>query len=273
VDEVREYYAALGEREWSRLESPSGALEFAVNCHFIERHLPAKSRVLDIGGGPGRYARWLAELGHRVVLADLSEELLAIATDRITSSPFRTNVEEVREADARDLSAWRDGEFDAALSLGPFYHLLDPKDRARAAAELHRVIRPGGIVFVAVMPWYVFLRRTAAVPAERRHLRDTEFLEALTRHRSFFNDEPGRFNSGSGVVPKEVAGFFQGHGFQTVSLIASEGLGSGIEESLSQLAADDPVAHETLMQLIFESADDPSLHGLTTHLMYIGVRQ
>lgn len=41
-----------------------------------------------------------------------------------------------RQADARDLSRWDDCSFDAVLSLGPFYHLPDPLDRAQAAREL-----------------------------------------------------------------------------------------------------------------------------------------
>jgi SAM-dependent methyltransferase len=97
---------------------------------------------LDIGGEPGRYAVWLAELGHRVVLADLSPELLAIAKARNDSSSYASRFEAVVEADARDLSAWQDDEFDAALSMGPFYHLPERSDRERAATELRRVVRP-----------------------------------------------------------------------------------------------------------------------------------
>jgi ubiquinone/menaquinone biosynthesis C-methylase UbiE len=74
-DRVRGYYAQFGEREWDRLADPAdGAIEFAINSRAIARHLPAGARVLDIGGGPGRYAIWLAERGHHVVLADLSDD-------------------------------------------------------------------------------------------------------------------------------------------------------------------------------------------------------
>ena len=81
--EVRNYYAQFGEREWDRLSNPAdGAVELAVNCRVIARYLPQGARVLDIGGGPGRYAMWLAQQGHRVVLADLSSDLLFFARDR-----------------------------------------------------------------------------------------------------------------------------------------------------------------------------------------------
>ena len=170
-DSVRAYYANFGEREWARLESPDdGAVEFAITCHTLATHLPSEARVLDIGGGPGRYAIWLAQRGHRVVLADLSPELLSIARAKIVQAGVEAMVEEIVEADACDLSLWADDSFDAVLSLGPFYHLPDAEDRHSAAAELGRVLRPGGPAFVALMPRYAFLRRTLAISDERYHL-------------------------------------------------------------------------------------------------------
>jgi S-adenosylmethionine-dependent methyltransferase len=136
-DAVRAYYARFGEREWDRLENPDdGAVEFAITCHTLATYLPPGARVLDIGGGPGRYAIWLAQRGHRVVLADLSPELLSLARAKIDQAGVGAMVEEIVEADACDLAHWARGSFDAALCLGPFYHLPDPEDHHRAATEL-----------------------------------------------------------------------------------------------------------------------------------------
>src|SRR5579884_1114339 len=90
---VRAYYDSFGEREWTRLTRPEdGVVEFAVHCHTLAKYLPAAAEtragthVLDIGGGPGRYTIWLAQRGHRVALADLSPELLAIARAQIAAA-------------------------------------------------------------------------------------------------------------------------------------------------------------------------------------------
>ncbi len=105
-DAVRAYYASFGEREWERLENPAdGAVEFAITCHTLASHLPPSARVLDIGGGPGRYTVWLAQRGHRVVLADLSRELLAIAKAKIEQAGAGAMVEEIVEANACDTLA------------------------------------------------------------------------------------------------------------------------------------------------------------------------
>jgi len=148
-DDLHAYYAGSGGHdEWARLAIQPGAVEWAVNTDAIARRLPPGARVLDIGGGPGRYAIWLAARGHRVTLADLSPDLLDIAREQIAEAGVGALVEDIVEADARDLARWPDGSFDAALSLGPFYHLPDQADRERAAAELARVLnakarRPG----------------------------------------------------------------------------------------------------------------------------------
>jgi S-adenosylmethionine-dependent methyltransferase len=268
--DVRGYYDEFGEREWSRLEDPAdGAIELAVTGHALENHLPAEGRVLDLGGGPGRYTLWLAQRGYRVVLADLSPALLDIARARVAESAVGERIEAIVEADACDLSRWSDGVFDAALVLGPFYHLPEPADRDRAAAELHRVLRPGGIAFVALMPRYAFLRRTIASPDERHHLTDPNFVTQVLEHGVFVNDVPGRFTGGYGVRPEEVAPFFERHGFVTRTLLACEGFVPDLQDAVAQMQQIDPVAYRQALDLILRTAADPSILGMSTHLLYI----
>lgn len=65
-----EHYNAGAERE--RLFSPQGLLEFERSKEIIRRVLPPPgSTVADIGGGPGQYALWLADLGYKVIHRDL----------------------------------------------------------------------------------------------------------------------------------------------------------------------------------------------------------
>ena len=58
--DVRAYYARADEREWLRLSDGEGLVEFAITTPPLSQHLPSTGRVLDIGGGPGRYAIWPA---------------------------------------------------------------------------------------------------------------------------------------------------------------------------------------------------------------------
>ncbi|HET9167796.1 MAG TPA: class I SAM-dependent methyltransferase [Actinospica sp.] len=118
-----------------------GRLERERTKELLLRFLPqTPARILDVGGGPGVYASWLAELGHDVTLVD------PVARHREQAADHGTF--KVEDGDARALAA-SDDSFDAVLMLGPLYHLVDPADRARALAEAHRVVRPGGAIAAA----------------------------------------------------------------------------------------------------------------------------
>ena len=117
---AKDYYASFHRREWERLETGEGRLEFEITTSLLAEALPGGGHVLDIGGGPGRYSRWLRQLGYQVTLADLSPNLLELAREHLGPDV----VADIVEADIRDLSRWPSGFFDATLALGPFYHLI-----------------------------------------------------------------------------------------------------------------------------------------------------
>ena len=270
---VREYYASFGRREWSRLEQGEGAVEFAVTTYALAKHLPASGRILDIGGGPGRYAIWLAERGYRVVLADLVPDMLEIARTKVREMNASENVEAIVEANATDLRMWPDNAFDAVLSLGAFYHLPHPKEREAAAAEMVRVLRPGGFAFVAFMPRYAFLRRTISNADERHRISDQAWLTRLLSDGFFENDVPGRFNGGHGACPSEIGPFFDAFGFEQISLLSAESLSLGLHDVLVELAESEPETHKGVIDLMVGVADDPSIHGMSSHLLYVGELQ
>jgi SAM-dependent methyltransferase len=104
--------------------------------------------VADIGGGPGRYALWLASLGYQVVHRDVVplhvEQLTAVGAGAAIDSQV---------ADARRLDL-ADGSVDAVLLLGPLYHLEGEADRLQALREAGRIVRPGGPVLgAAISRW------------------------------------------------------------------------------------------------------------------------
>ena len=108
IEHIRGYYEARGESEWHRLALPfDGALEWELHRRTFERLLPAGARVLDLGGGPGRWTLWLAERGHRVVLADLSPRMLDIARREVAAAKVADWVEAIVEAARESIEATR----------------------------------------------------------------------------------------------------------------------------------------------------------------------
>lgn len=172
---MRAYYDR-GE-EQARLEEGHGRLEFERIAEILARHLPAApARVADIGGGPGRYALWLAERGYEVDHRDLIE----LHVEQLRAA--LTGIHRVTTAvgDARALRL-PDESVDAVLLLGPLYHLTERSDRVTALRESWRIVRPGGVVFAAAISrWAVRLdsllrlRSYRHIPEFERYVLDTE---------------------------------------------------------------------------------------------------
>jgi SAM-dependent methyltransferase len=171
--------------------------------------------------------------------------------------------------DARDLPVLPGACFDAVVCLGPFYHLPDPADRARAGSELGRVLRPGGVAFVGLMPRLALLCRTMALADERRHLLQANFVEQLLADGAFFNDVPGRFTHGYGARPEEVGPFFDQMCFDMLALRSTESITVGLQDALPELLADESLA-AAVLSLAIKYAAEPSTLGFAYHLLYVG---
>ena len=146
-DKVREYYDQSVETEWTRMDRHP--LEFELSKRHIDRYLKPASRVLDLGGGPGRYALHYAALGQRVTLLDLSPRNVEFARRRAAKLGLR--LERTIVGDARSMPSLEDESFDCVLCMGPLYHLELEAERAAVIAECRRLVaRDGFMVFAFI---------------------------------------------------------------------------------------------------------------------------
>lgn len=108
-------------------------------CATLIRWLDAApgERILDVGCGDGSNAAAIAKVGASVVGIDVNSERLALATARKRSSLLAFH-----RMDAADLE-FEDESFDKVVSFCVIEHF--PSDE-RVLAELHRVLRPGGVL-------------------------------------------------------------------------------------------------------------------------------
>lgn len=257
-DRLRRHYELDDEadRLWS---TARGTLTRLRTWDIFERFLPPRGRVADIGGGPGTHATHLAERGYEVVLVDPVPRHIDQATRAGDTSSFSCHLGDARELPLPDAS------FDAALLLGPLYHLADAADRQRALREALRVLRPGGRLLAEVIT-----RHTWIIDATSQGLLGNQEVWATfeLNLRSGLSNDPGR-------VPDEVfwAYFHRADeigpeveraDFDNESLVAVEGF-AGRLGNLEELLA----APEQLLRALRLTESEPSLLGVSTHVIAV----
>lgn len=99
--------------------------------------IPRDGHVLDLGCGTGLYLEYCHPNGY--VGLDISPNMLEIASAKFPEQTFI-------EGDMADLGAFDDNSYDAIVSImGSFSYCLQPD---RTIAEIWRVLRPGGVIFI-----------------------------------------------------------------------------------------------------------------------------
>lgn len=265
--DVRRAYDQDPEQEWLRLTSGAqNQLEYLITCHALGRHLPTLERprrILDAGGGPGRYTMLLAEWGYTATLLDLSPAHLDLARLRLTqaSSAARVNVEAIVEGSITDLSQFPDDHFDAVLCLGgPVSHLPDPAQRTRAVEELARVATGDAPLFISVFNRFALYRAMVQwnMPVDdvRRYWRDglrtTLGAQALTTF-SF--------------TPVAFVELLRSCELLVERMYGTNGLGAHLQEENLQALMADPVRWEPWKEVLLATCDDPSIIGVSRHLL------
>ncbi len=260
---VERYYDQSPQREWDRLEVLHDRIEYAVTLRALDEFLPRPpAAILDIGGGPGRYAIVLTERGYAVTLADLSRANLDFARERAAEA--NVTLAAIEHADARDLTRFSDSTFDAVLLMGPLYHLLDEGDRRRAVREALRVLRKGGTLFTAFITRYAPLRFWAkhdpTFVYEHRAAFEAMINEGLAPDLRGFTDT--YLERPDGVAP-----LVEQAGAATVTIVGCEGVLSMIRDRVNELTDD---AWEYWIDLNYRLGKDPSTHGIAEHLLHVG---
>ncbi|MER6242734.1 class I SAM-dependent methyltransferase [Streptomyces griseorubiginosus] len=261
-EEILAYYARG--KEDARLRdggAPAGRLEFWRTQDVLRRLLPpAPARVLDVGGGSGVHAEWLAQDGHQVQLVD--------PVPLHVEQAARLSAVTARLGDARELTE-ADASYDVVLLLGPLYHLTERADRVRALTEAERVVRPGGLVVAATINRYAQLHDLLReeryfTPSARAH---TDAVLADGRHPY---EEGGFFTVAHFAQPDEVTGEFTEARLSVEGQYGVEGVAwlmDGVEDWL-----DDPERRETVLAACRHIECEPTLLGTSGHLLTAGRR-
>lgn len=272
MDDPETYYDDHGEAEWERLASSlHGRLEWEGTVERLETGLPESGHVLDVGGGAGRYAVWLAERGYDVTLVDPSEGQRAVAREKVAERGLGDRVT-VRPGDVRDLDLGVEA-FDATLCLGgPLSHILDADERATAARELRRVTVDGGAVFASVMGRLNWLVLYLVDGAE--HLTRADELAATGDYdRAFVDriDYDSAFTETHFFRADEFERLLAGAGLDVERLVGLEGLASVLSAGDLRDRADDLDDEQLagVRRLVDDLRDDRTVADVSAHMLAV----
>jgi S-adenosylmethionine-dependent methyltransferase len=261
---VETYYNQNAKQEWDRLERHK--VEFQVTLRALGEYLPAApAKLIDIGGGPGRYAITLARGGYRVTLVDLSSGNLSLAKQKAVEAG--ADLDAFIQANALDLAALPAATFDSALLMGPLYHLHKLEERRTALQQARRLLRPGGLVFATFITRFAGFR-DAAVHGYSYVLDDPAYSQKLLA--TGIHDNGIGFTDAYFVHPDEVVPLGESAGFTTLRLMGCEGILAGHEEYVNSLTGAD---HAFWMDINYRMALEPTLLGASDHLLYIGRKE
>ena len=261
----RAHYNAGVERD--RLLRGTSNLEFERTKRILSRYLPSRpATILDVGGGPGRYSFWLSEMGHSVHLVDILP--LHTRQAREFQRKSKNRLASINLGDARRLD-FDDGSADIVLLFGPLYHLVRKKERLKALAEARRVLKPGGLLFAAAIS-----RFTSAVDGSLRgFIRDPEFMTIIQQdlkngqHRNPSN-KPEYFTTSFFHHPSEFEAEMKQARFRSVKVYGVTGF-AWLLPRLDQIWRD-PTLKARLMSILDRTELEPSMLGISDHLLAVG---
>lgn len=261
--EILSYYRQAPERD--RLKIGGFQLEFLRTKEVIDRWLGGPPAVvLDVGGGPGAYASWLAGRGYEVHLVDPVPELVEQARQldgRIASC----SVGDARVLDQKDQSA------DCVLLLGPLYHLIEASERQRALREAHRVLVPGGLLFAAAISRFA----SALDGLARDFFADAAFVEIVERDLAtgVHENVTGKveyFTTAQFHRPEELEEEVTAADFSLLQVVGLEGPGWLFEDFEQRWR--DARRREDLLRVARALEAERAIRGVSAHLLAVARR-
>lgn len=244
--------------EWERLERHK--IELDITKRFLDDFLKEENlEIFDIGGGPGRYAMYLAERGHKVTLLDLSKKNLGVAKRKAFEKGV--TLEGYIHGNALELEKFK-SQYDVILLMGPLYHLIKESERRKAVEGALKLLKPGGIMIVT------FISSYAPIQDHLLHLYPIESASDLLCYlQSGVNIEGKGFTTAYFSKPNEAREFMNSCGLKELIFAGIENILGYKEKELNLLEESE---YRKWIDIGYRLSTDESLFGTSQHFMYIG---
>ena len=266
---VANYYDEYGEQEWGRFtRRPANEVSLFLHTYYLEQFVEPGSRVLDVGAGPGRFTQILADMGCRVMVADISQVQLDLNRKYAEVLGFEGAVEDRLQLDICDMSCLPSESFDAVICYGgPLSYVFD--QASAALGECARVCRSGGHVLASVMSLWGGAHRNLeailSVPPENNR-KITETGDLTPENWTDVHHQCHMFR------PDEVRQIVRQAELMLVVISASNCVSNCWDDLLTEVKTDSKKWQELLRMELTACSEEGCL-GMGSHIIVVGEKE
>lgn len=259
---VQEHYDSDVQYEWDRLERHP--FEFAITTRMMDKYIKPGDKILDIGGGPGRYSIYYANKGCDVTLVDLSPENIKFALGK--SKEMNVNIKAVT-GDAREIKKLINGEFDHIFVMGPMYHLLEEKDRIKALNEAISLLKDDGLIYVSfilnfsgMIYWMKYAPELILLETEQA------YIDGVIKSKSYSGDA---FTKAFFINQKDIIPFMNKFNLEMKHLFGQESILAPCENNILTQSQE---VIDKWIEVAGQLCEKDEFLSYSEHAMYIGLK-
>ena len=263
-DKSRRYHDRVARQYDAIYDDPYWEFHDELTWRLVKPHLPrdATAACADLGCGTGKWGLRLLKSGYATTFVDHSAAMIEQARAKAEAMGAKAARASFVVGDIVDLPGVPSDTFSLVLAMGdPLSICSDPR---RAANEMRRVSRPGGVVVatadnkLAALEHYV----------ERGSLEALEEFVRTGRTRWLTPDEREQFELTT-FTPASLRRLFERAGFEVVGVAGK----TIVPVRRNKHLLTHPDAVERLMKLEESLAADPAAAAAAGHLQIVARRQ
>lgn len=256
---VKQWYDEHLEDEWNRLEGFH--FEFEITKTIMKKYMKP-GKVLDIGGGSGRYSLYLASLGYDVTFVDLSDGNVTFAKKKAEELKLTIKA---YQGDARDLSKLPLEQYDTILVMGPLYHLFSVENREKCILEAKKYLSENGVLFASFISLAGgLLYYLDECPEEIINETELELFECMKEDKSWSGKA---FTEATFIEVDEVEPFFSRLDFSKITMFGQEGVCGPRLRMIESSSSD---VRNFYLNLSLKLCEKEKYFPYSNHIMYIG---
>ncbi len=237
-------------------------LEFITGIKYMDKYLEPGCKILDVAAGAGAYAIYYAARGFDVTALDITPKYIDMIHQKAAKE--KLNIPAFVN-DARDLSMFKDETFDSLFCMGPIYHLTEEEDRKKVMKECRRVLKPGGLFFLAYINKFFVFSHFAL--GSKQYLQDKWFQRIIKDGIIRSTDEDCFWTDAWFTTPEEIESLCLEFGFNKVNHVAQDGIAPLMADDVNEMRQED---FQRWTDYHLRTCEEPSILGISNHGLYIG---